>query len=164
MPIAIQRRDGGVSILRPIAQPSAAPDLGPIAPDIAAEIEKWSGVHVGEYLSHHLIDEADIPADRTFRNAWASDGLTIVHDMGKARGIHREVMRRARAAQLAALDIAYSRADETGDEAGKAAIAAQKQALRNVTADPRIDAAQTPAELKAVWPEVLSAPLADGAA
>ena len=34
-------------------------------------------------------------------------------------------------------------------------IEAQKQSLRDATADPAIEAAQTPEALKAVWPSVL---------
>lgn len=36
-------------------------------------------------------------------------------------------------------------------------IAAKKQALRDVTADPAIEAALTPEALKAAWPEALKA-------
>ncbi|MEJ0012348.1 MAG: hypothetical protein WDM94_06895 [Bauldia sp.] len=75
--------------------------------------------------------------------------------MDKARAIHCDRMRAARAPRLAALDIAYQRADESGDAAAKAAVAARKQALRDVTADPAIAAAETPDALKAVWPEIL---------
>jgi hypothetical protein len=48
------------------------------------------------------------------------------------------------------LDMAYLRADESKDEVAKATIAAEKQALRDAPADPAIDAAGTPEELKAV--------------
>jgi hypothetical protein len=54
------------------------------------------------------------------------------------------------------LDTAYMRADEVGDQQEKRRIATQKQALRDVTADPRIDAAATPEELKAVIPDALA--------
>jgi hypothetical protein len=47
------------------------------------------------------------------------------------------------------------RAQEQGDQAKADEIAAKKQALRDVTADPAIDAATTPDELKAVRPDVL---------
>ena len=57
--------------------------------------------------------------------------------------------------KLAALDVEYQHADERGDVAEKARIAAKKQALRDVTADPAIEAAQTPEALKAVWPDIL---------
>jgi hypothetical protein len=74
-------------------------------------------------------------------------------DMLKARGIHRDRMRLARAPKLAALDIAYQRAHETASDTS--AIVAQKQALRDVTADPAIDTAQMPDDLKNVWPDIL---------
>jgi len=78
----------------------------------------------------------------------------ITVNMEKARNIHREKMRAARAPLLAALDVAFQRALE--QNANTATIVAQKQALRDVTSDPAIEAAQTVEELKAVWPEVLN--------
>ncbi len=142
--LAIARPDGGLSLMRLLDDA-----------DPEAELAKWQTVHPDGYLGYHIIGEADVPEDRIFRNAWVMDGKTIGCDMDKAREIHRDAMRAARTPKLAALDIAYQRADEAKDDAAKAVIAAQKQELRDVTADPRIDAAQTPAELKAVWPEVL---------
>lgn len=91
-------------------------------------------------------------ADRTFRNAWKND-LTV--DMPKARDIHRNTLRRLRAPLLAALDIEYQKADEKGDIGAKMEIAAKKQALRDVTQAPEIEAAQTPAQLKAAIPAIL---------
>ena len=79
----------------------------------------------------------------------------ITVNMAKARDIHRQRLREARAPLFNALDVAFQRAMETG--ADTAEIVAKKQALRDVTADPAIDAAQTTDELKAVWPTVLGA-------
>lgn len=79
--------------------------------------------------------------------------MSITIDMAKARDIHRDRMRQARTPKLAALDVAFQRAHEMSNDT--AAIVAQKQALRDVTADPAIEAAQTPDELKMVWPEIL---------
>ena len=79
----------------------------------------------------------------------------ITVNMAKARDIHRAKMRDAREPLFAALDVAYQRATETGADTSE--IVAKKQALRDVTADPEIDAAQTTEELKAVWPEALGA-------
>ena len=76
----------------------------------------------------------------------------IVIDMSKARDIWRDKIRAERDARFKDLDVAYQRADETGDAVKKADIAAQKQALRDAPADPAIDAATTPEELKAIWP------------
>lgn len=79
--------------------------------------------------------------------------MTISVDMNKARAIHRDRMRAARTPKLAALDVAFQRALETGSDTS--IIVAQKQALRDVTSDPAIEAAQTPEELKAIWPTAL---------
>jgi hypothetical protein len=94
----------------------------------------------------------DIPAERTFRNAWSADetqGVIFV-DMSKARDIWRDKIRAARLSELARLDAEFMRALETGTDTS--AIVAQKQALRDATADPAIDAAQTPEQLKLVQP------------
>jgi hypothetical protein len=60
-----------------------------------------------------VIAYEDIPKDRTYRNAWAHEhGKPIHHDIAKAKEIHRDHMRTFRAAKMAALDVAYQRADE----------------------------------------------------
>ena len=78
----------------------------------------------------------------------------ITVDMIKARAIHRDRMREARAPKLAAIDVAFQRAIEDGTDTSS--IVAQKQAFRDVTDDPAIEAAQTPDELKLVWPAILA--------
>lgn len=55
-----------------------------------------------------------------------------------------------------ALDVNYIRADESGKEIDKRTIVAHKQSLRDVTKDAGIDAAQTPDDLKKVWPSILN--------
>lgn len=127
--------------------------------EIDAEIAKsssaWSPSKL-PILSWHEITDSDIPADRMFREAWTTRGNgRIEHDMVKARNIHRENMRAARANKLCDLDAEYLRADEAIDRARKREIAARKQALRDVTDDPAIESAQTPEELKSVWPDAL---------
>ena len=96
-----------------------------------------------------------VPADRTFRGAWQFSGSAVDIDMAAARDIHRDNLRQARKPLLDALDVDYMKALEQGGDT--AAIAAQKQVLRDVTADPRIDAAATPDELKALTLDVLTA-------
>lgn len=102
------------------------------------------------------IDPRDVPADRTFRNALRDNGTQLAHDLEHAKRLHRDHLRQARAPQLAALDVAYQRADESQDPIAKAQIAAAKQALRDLPASPMIDAATTVDELKAIWPKDLS--------
>lgn len=96
-----------------------------------------------------------VPSDRTFRGAWQFSGNAVEIDMAAARDIHRENLRQARKPLLDALDVDYMKALEQGGDT--AAIAAQKQVLRDVTADPRIEAAATPDELKALTLDVLTA-------
>ena len=106
-------------------------------------------------------DAADYqaPADRTFRNAWDNppEGSDVIGvDMGKARDIWRDKIRAARVAEFEKLDAGYMQMLEQGDTDAKAAIAAAKKALRDAPADPAIDAAQTPEELKLVQPAGLT--------
>lgn len=111
---------------------------------------------------HYLVDgqvltpDAGPPHDRTFRNAWKFEDGWIVVDMEKARELHRNKLRELRKPKLEALDVEYQRADEAGNSAEKKKVAAKKQALRDVTSDPAIDAAKTPDELKAVLPAALT--------
>jgi hypothetical protein len=141
--IVYTRPDGGVSIVHPA--PGARRPKETEAEFVERILQK-------DATNVRIIDKSEVPSDRTFRNAWKAD-LTV--DMPKAREIHRERLRRMRAPLLAALDVEYDKADERGDLLAKQEIAAKKQALRDVTADPAIEAARTPAELKAVIPEAL---------
>lgn len=143
MKVAIVRADGNVSIMHLVE-----------GADIGSEIEKIKPMLPEGYVSHHIIYE-DLPQDRTFREAWKHDGFSLSIDMQKARYIWRGKLRELRAPKLASLDIEYQRADESGDVAAKARIVSRKQSLRDVTSDPRIDAAQTTDDLKAAMPEVL---------
>ena len=149
--VAITRADGGVTVKAFITKASGyvceATDE-----NIAAEIARSPKLAGSTW---RRIERSDIPADRYFRGAWKDDGKAIAIDMPKARDIHRERMREARAPKLAALDVEYQRADERGDTAAKQTVVARKQVLRDVTADPAIEAAKTPDELRAVWPAAL---------
>lgn len=76
-------------------------------------------------------------------------------NMVKAREIHKNKLREMRAPLLSKLDIEYTKALEAGDTARMQEIAAEKQALRDVTKAPEIEAASTPEELKVAIPEIL---------
>lgn len=97
------------------------------------------------------------PSDRIFRDAWQFNGDAIEVDMPAARNIHRNNLRAERKPQLEALDVDYMKALEDGDTPAQQAIVGVKQVLRDVTADPRIEAATTPDELKALTLDVLTA-------
>ena len=73
---------------------------------------------------------------------------TISVDMQEARLIVQDMIREERLPVLASLDVAYMRASEAKDEAEMQAVADLKQILRDLPADPRIEAAKTPEELE----------------
>jgi hypothetical protein len=78
----------------------------------------------------------------------------ITINIDKAKAIWKDKWREARKSKLSALDVEFMRAVEAGNSSKQAEIATQKQALRDVTLTP-IEG-NTPEEIKAVWPEILS--------
>ena len=74
-------------------------------------------------------------------------------NMTKAVEIKKDMIRAERKAKLEALDVAYMKALEQGHVT--TTIAAEKQALRDVTADARIADAATPDALKALTLDAL---------
>ena len=145
------RPDGGLSVVHPVINTFGE------APGFTENdaLQRALAKLPVNAINPQVVEANAIPTDRTFRNAWKVSGAGIAVDMPKAREIHRVKLRDLRKPKMEALDAAYLRADETGDIAEKQRIAAQKQALRNVTADPAIEAAQTPEQLKAVMPAIL---------
>jgi hypothetical protein len=74
--------------------------------------------------------------------------------MSAAKDIWRNKIRSAREPEFAKLDADFMKALETG--ASTSTIVSQKQALRDAPADPAIQAATTPEELKNVQPAGLA--------
>jgi hypothetical protein len=147
--IVIKKTDGSVSLMTLVN-----------GADATEAVAKWRTIHP-DYVSHREMPDAARPTDRTFRDAWedSTPGLVIDVSMPKAREVHKDHLRKLRAPKLAMLDVAWQMATETGttDEilVIQRGIAVVKQALRDVTADPRIAAAATPEELKTVIPDAL---------
>ena len=106
-----------------------------------------------ENIEFFIVDEADIPSDRTFRDAWRINAGSIDHDIETAKTIWRNKWREARAKLLEKLDIDMLRAIGSNDGAKIAEIEAKKQALRDVT---QIALPDDIDEIKAVWPEILT--------
>jgi hypothetical protein len=119
---------------------------------IQAEIEK--GIFPSKAVAWRRIKKTEIPKDRSFRNAWRDKGKIEV-DMPAAREIHKGRVRAMREPLLTQLDTDYMRADESGDTAEKQRIANLKQQLRDVTDDPKIEAAKDASALKKAIPSVL---------
>ena len=133
MNVLIRRADGGISIM----------SLAETVQDVGVEVERWSQLHAGQYVSHRLILRDEVLPDRVFRNAWTDNGDGVVHDMTKAREIVRDKLRLAREPKLAALDVEFLRAAEKQDADALNAIAEKKNKLRDITADTSITNAKT---------------------
>ena len=108
--------------------------------------------------------EADkVPTDRVFRDAWAQDTTgDVTTDMGKARDIHMDRIKKARGKKFAELDVEWSKL--TGQKNGPAAdaIEAKRQALRDLPDKFDLSGYATPEELFEAWPEELDARVIPG--
>lgn len=134
MPIKIvfQNAEGGVSIT-------------PLHDTLS--VEEWAAHIVPAGVSWRLVDDANIPNDRKFRNAWALDGTQIKEDFAKSVEITKARLRKERKPLLEAADIkALKDIEATG--AVSPETAALKQTLRDVTA--LADAAKSRDELLAL--------------
>ena len=100
-------------------------------------------------LSYEIVEDSAIPTDRSFRNAWKQNSKTIETDMTKAKEIHKDKIRIARAPNLAELDIEFQKALETSSSTTD--IVAKKQLLRDAPAASGISTAASEADLKAQW-------------
>lgn len=166
--VAVSRVDGGVTILR-VVETEYLPDgsvhktyeITPAYVDslIAKYVADghWTGPLAPvswRFVPNDFVDEH---TDRDFRNAWADTGKGKPgHDMAKAQTIHRDRLRALRGPKLAALDTEVMRADEENNKEAKAAAVAKKQKLRDLPDNPRIAAAKTIDELKALTFEELA--------
>jgi hypothetical protein len=139
---AITKADGSVSLMQTNFKPED-------------EIRKWSQADQDAVVSISQVDPATVPLDRTFRNAWTMANGKLECAMSKARAIHRERLRLIRGPLLLALDAAWMRATAAGDEIGALNVEAKRQALRDATSYPAIDAAASPEDLKAAIPACL---------
>ncbi|MDF1687311.1 MAG: hypothetical protein P1U50_11025 [Parvibaculaceae bacterium] len=97
---------------------------------------------VPDGLPFSIIDEAALPSDRTFRNAWQeTGGNALVVDIEKAQEIQRQKIRAARVPLLAALD---------ADQLRGLDVEEQKQILRDYPT--RVDGVTDLAALKEILP------------
>ena len=91
-------------------------------------IEEVAAKDVPANTPYRIINDDEVPSDRTFRNAWKDD-LTV--DMPKAVVITQDRLRTERKPLMDAQDVLFQRALESG--ADTKAIVAEKQRLRDIT-------------------------------
>ena len=115
-----------------------------------------------EIGEHYIVDESALPGGAvTVENdywfeAWEWNGAAVEVNMAKARLIHMAHIRAARNKALAALDVPFMRAVETGDTAEQQRVAAEKRSLRDIPQTFDLDGCATPEALGAAWPKELS--------
>jgi len=136
--------EGTISIMHPTPEALQIMTIEQIA-------EKDLPVGVTTYS---IVEDSAIPTDKSFRGSWVgvdigNTGATITTDMTKAKEIHKAKIREARVDKLAALDIEFQKALETG--ADTSTIVAKKQTLRDAPAASGISTAASEADLKAQW-------------
>jgi hypothetical protein len=160
--IALSRKDGGVSIMAflTVGRGSVLPfgaqwleDGWWVRPPTDANISnEIRAIPEGpDIVSWVVITPDQIPSgDRTYRDAWTLNGKMIEHDMVKAREVHRGRVRKARAAALKTLDGEWMRAIGQSQQIVADEVERKRKAWRDAPTDPRIDAAQTVGDLKAL--------------
>ncbi len=84
--IIYQNETGGVSIIIP------------------TESVELALKDVPEGVPYEIVDEADIPSDRYFRNAWVMGDCCIEHDLNKCKEIGHQIRRQQRAEEFAPYD------------------------------------------------------------
>lgn len=96
--------------------------------------------------AYEIVSAAEIPSDRTFRNAWEMSGKAVAVNMTKAKGIAHDKRRASRAAEFAPLDIeAIIPGKAQQAEAARQAVRDKYAAMQS-----EIDACATPESLKSV--------------
>ena len=94
-----------------------------------------------------IVDVSTLPNDDSdFYNAWELANGVVTVNLNKAKELTKARLRAEREPLLAAQDVAFQRALESG--ADTSAIVAEKQRLRDVTA--LVDGCTTTAELRAL--------------
>jgi len=128
--IIYQNESGGVAVIVPTGSVELA--LKDVPPGVPYEI----------------VDVADIPSDRTFRNAWVIGDGCVEHDLDQCREIGHDKRRAARTEEFAPFDEIIAK-QIPGADAAEAEAARQEIRDRYAEVQLAIDAAADPDEIKA---------------
>lgn len=118
------------------------------APECGLTIEEIAAKDVPDGVPYEIVTTDDIPADRTFRNAWVMGDCCVEHDLPRCKEIAHDRRRAARSQEFAPLDEQIAK-QIPGIDAKK--VEAERQKIRDHYAamQDAIDAAATPDEMKA---------------
>jgi len=121
------------------------------------EVARWHPDDQAQVTEAYAINEADIPAEYQFKDAWRKGARKPIEtDMVAAADIQMDRIRKRRDAKLVKLDLDYMKADEAGDNATKDSIAQQKKKLRDLPETYDLSGHTSPGALKDDWPVEVS--------
>ena len=122
-------------------------ETGGISVIIPTESVELALKDVPEGVPYEIVDEADIPSDRYFRNAWVMGDCCIEHDLDKCKTLGHDLRRQQRAEEFKPYDEMIMKqipgADHAAAEAARQAIRDKYALIQDV-----IEGASTPEEIK----------------
>ena len=90
--IVFENGKGGIGVIIP-------------APDCGLTVDQIAKKDMPKGVPFKIVDAADIPADRTFRDAWTIGAKGVETDLVKAKAIAHDMRRAARSEKMAPLDL-----------------------------------------------------------
>lgn len=100
-------------------------------------------------VPYEIVDASEIPADRTFRNAWKRDASSLSVDILKAKDISHNKRRARRAEEFATLDVQAT----IPAQASQAETARQSIRDKYAAIQDQIESSTTAEQLKAIIAE-----------
>ena len=123
-------------------------ETGGVAVIIPTESVELALKDVPEGVAYEIVDEADIPSDRFFRNAWVMGNCCIEHDIDKCKALGHDMRRTQREAEFKPYDEIISKqipgVDTTAAEEARQQIRFKYALIQDV-----IEGASTTDEIKA---------------
>lgn len=152
--LIIENPDGTVSVEHPT--PNMVAIMGSEEAVLNASIAKGN---LAGAIAYEMVESSILPANRKFRNAWEKSGVTVIEDLPKARVLHMNKIREHRRREFLVLDDIRKDAEDANDATAMADAATKRQDFKNIPSTSQeaadIAAAQSTADLDAIWPTAL---------
>jgi hypothetical protein len=120
---------------------------GGVAVIIPAESVERALKDVPDGVPYEIVDEDNIPTDRTFRGAWVLGDCCIDHDLDKCKEIGHTIRRTKRAEEFAPYDEVIAK-QIPGKDAAQAEAKRQEIRVKYDAIQEAIDDASTPEDIK----------------
>lgn len=130
-----------------IIYPTPEGGVAVIIPTGELPLEEVAAKDVPEGVPYQIVDEADIPSDRYFRNAWVMGDCCVEHDLDKCKEIGHDIRRQQRAEEFAPYDDIIAK-QIPGADAAEAEAKRQEIRDRYAVIQDAIEGASTPDEIK----------------